>query len=105
MEARVREAAQRRKEPCVLDLTPSNVRDYEQGRLSLLHRDVEGILERHQAEYFVSRLECARIRSGFEMREELINYKKALYLLYQVSRLPGWCSGRWAHSGEGGNAS
>jgi len=68
MEARVREAAQRRKEPCVLDLTPSNVRDYEQGRLSLLHRDVEGILERHQAEYFVSRLECARIRSGFEMR-------------------------------------
>ena len=73
-----------RKEPCILDLCVKNSRDYEQGGPDLVSRDLHaGIVPVAVEQYVREMMHQHGVYDSFELRAELINYKKALYHLYR----------------------
>ena len=85
LHAAVRRAAMQRKEPCILDLCVKNARDFEQGRPDLVARDLDESIVGDPAVWqrVDSLMHEHGVYDAFELRGELINYKKALYHLYQ----------------------
>ena len=73
-----------RKEPCILDLCVKNSRDYEQGGPDLVTRDLHAGIVPVAVEHYVREMMHQHgVYDAFELRAELINYKKALYHLYR----------------------
>ena len=83
-EARIRRRASAFRSPCVLDASPATAKSYPSGSLELIEDDLRAALGAKTAEALNEALHgpCG-LRSAFELRRELISYKKACLCLFQ----------------------
>ena len=85
---RIRQAHADTRSPCPLDVSPDTVLGYSCGSFSMVVADLSVAFEERRAASLASALTEAGVADAFELRRELISFKKAcLVLFHDVQRL------------------
>ncbi|CAE8610782.1 unnamed protein product, partial [Polarella glacialis] len=71
--------------PHVLEVKPENIGNYCCGSFDLIERDVAAVLSPGLANEALALLRSLGLPEAFQMREELVNYKKVLLHVHQQS--------------------
>ena len=69
--------------PCVLDASPAIATHFAIGSLDLVRQDLLSVLDTPTAHAIIGALAASGVARAFEMRRELVNFKKACLLLLQ----------------------